>query len=349
MTTSPVRLHETRTAAHPVSVSIEGRVDSLLQLRLALDALAHRRGFPVTGWSAWTFADCSVAPEQSSWAAVARHADGELAGMVMFNQTLADGCRYLTLAGTDQDTRGVLVVDSPETAELIAAHLDERFRATSEAVDLLLGPLEAEDPSVHAFAAALPGATLVTDAPVPALRCEEGRLEGRLSHGMRRTIRKAQNRLERDGRRLSFGFTRSSHEILELTHDMEQCHRERDHIHGRSSDLDDALGRRTWQWRLRELANLGRLELSTLHIDDQFAAYALGVLDGEVYRVVEGRFVTNWARYAPGRLLEAAVLQRVMDSSELTRTDWLSSVAPETLIAADDQDDMVRIHCSWPS
>jgi hypothetical protein len=66
-----------------------------------------------------------------------------------------------------------------------------------------------------------------------------------------------------------------------------------------------------------------------------------------VYRVVEGRFVTNWARYAPGRLLEAAMLQRGLDSRDLRRTDWLSSVAPETLIAANDEDPMVRIHWSW--
>lgn len=102
-----------------------------------------------------------------------------------------------------------------------------------------------------------------------------------------------------------------------------------------------------WRWRLAELANLGSLELSTLHLDGEFAAYALGVLDGDAYRVLEGRFVTAWARYAPGRLIEAAMLERVLESPSLRRTDWMSSVAPETLIAANDADPMVRIYWSY--
>jgi hypothetical protein len=338
-----------RTLATSVAptVEIERRAEDLLRLRSALDGLARRMSLPATGWSAWTFAGCGVGGGAPSWAAIARYPDGELAGLLLLSVTSTRKQVHMTLAGSEQDTRGVLAVDSPETAEVLARELAAYVQSERTATELLLGPLDANDPSVHAFANALPGGRLVPDEPVPALVYSEQDLESHLSHGMRRTLRKAQNRLVRDERRLSFQFTRDSHEIIALTPDMEQCHRERDHIHGRSSDLDDDLGRRIWRWRLREFADLGQLELSTLHIDDQFAAYALGILDGDVYRVVEGRFVTNWARYAPGRLLEAAMLQRVLDSRDLSRADWLSSVAPETLIAANDADPMVRIHWSW--
>ncbi|MFL6070668.1 MAG: GNAT family N-acetyltransferase [Actinomycetes bacterium] len=346
MTSSPWVSLNARTLATTAAptVEFERRAEDLLRLRVPLDALARRMTFPATGWSAWSFASCGVGGGVPTWAAIARYPDGELAGLLLLSVEATRKQMSITLSGSEQDTRGVLAVDSPETAEVMAQELAAYLRSQGVATELLLGPLDANDPSVHAFANALPGGRLVPDEPVPALEYSGNDLEEHLSHGMRRTIRKAQNRLVRDERRLAFHFTRDSHEILAMTPDMEQCHRERDHIHGRSSDLDDDRGRRIWRWRLREFAGLGHLELSTLHIDDQFAAYALGILDGDVYRVVEGRFVTNWARYAPGRLLEAAMLQRVLESPDLSRTDWLSSVAPETLIAANDEDPMVRIH-----
>jgi hypothetical protein len=64
----------------------------------------------------------------------------------------------------------------------------------------------------------------------------------------------------------------------------------------------------------------------------------LGVQDGNRYGVMEGRFVTALARYAPGRLLEAAVLERVAQDERYVGLDWMTGVAPETLLAANDAD-----------
>ena len=72
-----------------------------------------------------------------------------------------------------------------------------------------------------------------------------------------------------------------------------------------------------------------------------FAAYVLGIVDGPVYRLLEGRFDTGWARYSPGRLLEAAVVQRMLDDPALTTLDWMTSVASEALLATNDADPMV--------
>ena len=122
---------------------------------------------------------------------------------------------------------------------------------------------------------------------------------------MRRTLRKAANRLAADGRTVRTRFTCDAAEILGLLPQLEQVHRQRDHVHGRISDLDDAVRHRAWRHRVRKLTDVGVLELATLDIDGELAAYTLGVVDGPVYRLLEGRFVTGWARYSPGRLLEA--------------------------------------------
>ena len=80
-----------------------------------------------------------------------------------------------------------------------------------------------------------------------------------------------------------------------------------------------------------------------LHLDGALAAYVIGLLDQPVYRVLEGRFVTEWARYSPGRVLESTVLQRFLDDPRFTTLDWMTGVAPGSLLAANDVEPQVSI------
>jgi hypothetical protein len=59
--------------------------------------------------------------------------------------------------------------------------------------------------------------------------------------------------------------------------------------------------------------------------------------------VLEGHLVTEYARYAPGRVLEAAVLARVLDDMRFESLDWMTSVAAETLLATNAADPMVVV------
>src|SRR5262249_59834162 len=52
----------------------------------------------------------------------------------------------------------------------------------------------------------------------------------------------------------------------------------------------------------------GELEVATLRLDGQLAAYVVALTDGPTYRVFDGRFAPAWRRYSPGRRLEAAVV-----------------------------------------
>ena len=115
----------------------------------------------------------------------------------------------------------------------------------------------------------------------------------------------------------------------------------RDHDRGRVSDLDDAEGLRTWRGRLTDLALDGLLEVATARIDGALAAHVVGVRDSTTYRVLEGHYVTAWGRYAPGRLLEAAVVQKMLDEPDMIALDWMTSVAPESLLATNASASMV--------
>ena len=53
--------------------------------------------------------------------------------------------------------------------------------------------------------------------------------------------------------------------------------------------------------------------------------------------------MTRWSRYAPGRVLEAAVLQRMLDDSAYDTFDWMTSVASDTLLATTDHDPVVVV------
>ena len=59
--------------------------------------------------------------------------------------------------------------------------------------------------------------------------------------------------------------------------------------------------------------------------------------------MLEGHLATHWSRYAPGRVLEAAVLQRVLDDEAYDTFDWMTSVASETLLATTGVDPVVVV------
>ena len=124
---------------------------------------------------------------------------------------------------------------------------------------------------------------------------------------------------------------------------MEQAYRDRDREHGLSCLLDTPAGLRLWRGRVLGLMDAGCLEVATLTVDGQLAAYVLGVPDGNSYGVLEGRFVTALSRYAPGRLLEAAVLERVVRDDRFIGLDWMTGVAPETLLAVNDVENAVLL------
>lgn len=315
---------------------------SLYAVGVELADLADRCGSPTTAQATWLLATMTATHDQRSWAVLARDPTGALVGAVlMLDRT--DGLQErVTLAGTDDGQRGAILTKSLTVARILGQSVSHALCRRRHRPDVEFGPLPADSPIVEAFALGLHGSVRVDAAAVPVIRrADASDVDAYLSHGMRRTIRKATNRLNRDHKTGTIQFTADAAQITSLLPQLEQCHRNRDHVHGRPSDLDDDRQRRLWQHRIHALAESGQLELATLHINKMFAAYALGIVDGPAYRLLEGRFETRWARYSPGRLLEAAVVQRMLDDPELTTLDWMTAVASDALIGLNDADPMV--------
>jgi hypothetical protein len=337
----------TRRGAAPSRTAVEMAYGRRAVAAVAgdLGALAVSCDAPMTARPAWSLAISEATPLVRPWAVLARDAEGMLVGAVLLLDHIQDPRAVLTtLAGTDGGHRGAILTNDTTVALTLGDAVRNAMDAQSSPSTAVLGPLPAGSAVVHAFSAGLSGSTEDAAAAVPVIRRDAGTYpDDFLASGMRRSLRKAANRLASDGRSARTRFTNDAEEIISQLAELEQVHRQRDHVHGRISDLDDAVRHGAWRRRVQNLTDLGLLELAILDIDGELAAYTLGVVDGNAYRLLEGRFVTDWARYSPGRLLEIAVVERVLADEALTTFDWMTAVAPESLLGQNDSDPMVLV------
>jgi CelD/BcsL family acetyltransferase involved in cellulose biosynthesis len=288
-------------------------------------------------------------PNAAPLAVLVRDQHGLLRATALLLVMTGPGADMVVSPGGLEHRAAIPAADAWAAAALGEALADAIARRPRPAL-VRLGPLGVNSPALAGVASGLPGAATITVDPIPVVRKTASTvLDDYLSQGIRRGLRRGRNRLSSDGRRSDVGFTSDRSEVLRLTSSMERASRERDHAHGRTSPLDDPTGRALWKGRLQQLSAAGHLELATLRLDGQLAAYVLGVLDGHTYRVLEGRFVTEFARYSPGRLLEAAVLQRVLDDARLDTLDWMTAIAPESLLAANASDAAVVVQAEVQS
>ena len=331
-----------RSGADDVLV-LHGR-DSIEAFDGAIDELARRCHAPVTARWAWLRASLDHDGVQASACLLTGYGAGLRGAAVVLHDVDEWGVRQVRLASGGDGHRASLLAVDDDAAHALGEALVEVLAATDGPVSLHLGPLPHDDLRLEKLLAAFPGATVSTTVDViPSVRAESRDIADYLTHGMRRTLRKSHNRLSSDGVVAAFTATRDAEEIIALLPQVAAVSRERDHAGGRESLLDDEIGLHRWTARLTDLARLCHLELNTLLLDGEPAAYVLGVEDGRTYRLIEGRFVMAWKRYAPGRLLEAHVLQRVLEDPDLDELDWMTSVAPESLLAANAGTDVVTV------
>ncbi|HEY3925231.1 MAG TPA: GNAT family N-acetyltransferase [Acidothermaceae bacterium] len=344
MTAAPLMAASTDLLSGTTGVQIVVGIDGMRAHRGELESLAQRCGAAITARSTWTLANAGTG---EPWAVLVRDPSGFLrAGSVLVEVRGAGRTSHIvTFAGSDLGHRGAVLADDKLWARRLGIALSRTLPARTSGWAIELGPLDPESTTLAGFLAGFPQLVPVDVDPIPMIRREPGLDEATdyLTPAMRRTLRKATNRLTTDHRTFEVHFTRSQSEIRALMPALEESHRNRDHDRGRSSDLDDDETRQTWRSRLTDLALDGMLEVATAHIDGTLAAHVIGIRDGDTYRVLEGHFVTAWARYAPGRLVEAAVVQRMLDEPQMVALDWMTSVAPESLLATNAAAPMVML------
>jgi hypothetical protein len=335
-------------ASPPFAAGLAGSLEVVVHTGVAaiaaqaprLEALAAAvPGTPVT--ARWPWASVCVVdpiPGQLPWLLALRSGHGLVGAALLLDDHTGSVCRT-TLAGTADGHRGALLAGDEVAAAGLGAALGDALMSGLR--EFAIGPVP-PGAAVDALIEHLPVGLVVDDAAVPVVRASASLGSG-MSHGMVRTLRKARNRMTADAVRSEIVVTDDRHVITGMLPLLESISRDRDYAGGRPSPLDDLDLRRRWERRVRVLAGERTLRLATLLLDGELAAYLFGVVDGSTYRVLEGRYVATWARYAPGRVLEAAVLDDVMSSAQFETFDWMTTVAPETLLATNDVDPHIVI------
>ncbi|MBI3257373.1 MAG: GNAT family N-acetyltransferase, partial [Actinobacteria bacterium] len=233
---------------------------------------------------------------------------------------------------------------------------DERAtRALAEAIgDVLesipsrwrmeLEQLPQGDPVALALQARLTHAHLLPDLRIPRVTFSS-RLtsDGYLSRNMRKQIRRAYAHLQAKEIHVEIDFEREINAIAALLPQLVDAHLERDHRTRRSSDLDDPAAKTFWYRVLCAHNEVGKVEIATLRLNGELAAYVVGLVDDRSWRVFDGHMVSRFSVYSPGRLLEAAVVDRVVADESFAELDWMTGVAAEKLLCSTGSEDRMRL------
>jgi hypothetical protein len=302
----------------------------------------------MTARTAWLLATIVGRHDLYAWGVTVSGPTGRARAAALFaDEPDQRGPLRTTLLGSDEVHRAAVLADDASAAHELGLAVQHALLTRAHLGALRLGPLPAADPKVDAFAAGLGIARVVDVDPIPVvddldLSARAPDAESLLSPSVRRTLRKATNRMRADGICASTCVVTDDGAIRGWLPRLADHHRARDHAHGRVSALDDDSGAALWRGRAEALLDEG-LELTLLLLDGILAAYVLGVPDGATYRLLDGRFVDRWTRYAPGRQLETRVVQRVLEDDALSQLDWMTGIAPETLLLANRRDAMVEL------
>jgi hypothetical protein len=327
---------------------VEGE-QAVAEIRQRLDDLALSVGAPITARCPWLMARIGSDPAVRPWAVLLSGRDGQLRAAAVLLDVPAEEGWLTELAGGGDGHRAALLARDDHAGELLVRTLGELLVSRSSDSEICLGPLPLDEMTQRLVAVLPSTAVIEAPRPIPVVRrAESTQAGGYLTHGLRRTLRKACNRMAADGVSAEITFIYDPRSILELAPLMAAAHQRRDHDHGLASYLDTEAGSRLWHGRLRRLAEAGDVELAVLHLDGALAAYVIGLVDPPAYRVLEGRFVTEWARYSPGRVLESTVLQRFLDDGSYDVLDWMTGVAPDSLLAANDEEPRITVRLSRP-
>ncbi len=325
----PGTRHEPVAAASAQITIVKGW-PALYPFEPAVEALHQLAGTPVTARLAWwRSAIMSGRGAEPVLLALPAPGDGiRAAALVAVHE--AGGAWQVTSGRPHSDDTWEIAARSASARRTLLNELAGFTRELGGPWQLNLTGLRDGNDAVW-LAGQLPGGRAVPAAAVPVIGFTAG--EVAFGPGIRSGLDRSSQRIRQHALREQIEFERDPGRLARLRDEIEAVHLARDHDAGRPSDLDDTAGVAFWRSVYDLHAARGELEVGTLRLDGHLAAYVIAFADGAAYRVFDGRFAPPWRRYSPGRRLEAAVVEHARREG-FGVLDWMSSVAPEKLVAS---------------
>jgi len=183
--------------------------------------------------------------------------------------------------------------------------------------------LPCPDLVVNHLMAACPSSKVQLTEPVPSLLFKpNSHLHNYLSQNTRAVVAKARNRIQHEGLQMIQEWTRDSEQIMKVLPEIYDICRNRDYQKYGSSIIDNPIEYCYHMAIMNEYAKQGLLELLTIRLNEELAAFAVCLLDNGWYLVLTNRASPRWLRYSPGTIANAEVVRYAFEDSHSCGVNW---------------------------
>lgn len=309
-----------------------------------IDAFHREVDAPITSRWPWMSAWFQLHPDAEVQCLIVRSSIGKIdAAALLARQRNGKIVRFFSVCNQLSNVASLFARDE-KSADVLAKGIADLVNGWNGPWSLEFSQIAGDNPVASSLKSHLPLLETVTQLSVPQVVFGEGiGLDQLLSKNMRKQLRRVNSKLEILADDWKVEFHRGTASIMALLPEIESIHISRDHDRRNESDLDDAIERRFWQESVVTHTYTDELELATLTINGSIAAYVISLVDGSAYRVLDGRMNGKFSEFSPGRILEAATLDRVLHDDAFEVLDWMTGVAPETILAVNHWQERVGL------
>ena len=319
---------------------------ALRALGADLDGLFDAIAAPTTAKRIWLEAWAQAFTTWTPWAIGLRRGDQLVGAALLATRRRLHHTLIVPIGDGPSDYLRLPALDAA-ASEALAAGL---VRALSERRDrwrLVVPQLPVGDPVAAQVAHRLPHAEIVPGDPSPVLRWAPGTtLRSLLTRKAWKNLSNRRNRLEREASSVTIEYASDPSTVRALLPEFERVRARRDRQMSRAEDMASPKWKLFLDAALPALAEAGELEIGVLRIDGQCAAYGIALLDGPSYRRWQGRIDPTFAAYAPGRLLNAAMIERVLADTRFNEYDYMRGDEPYKLSLSNETIVTERLH-AW--
>jgi CelD/BcsL family acetyltransferase involved in cellulose biosynthesis len=306
-----------------VNIGLIRGSDALAELGSALDDLHRETGAPIVARRPWLEPWIRCFGDHDPVAIVVKER-GDLLAAALLARRRRRGITEIVRMGHGTSDHARFPARSPTAASALAAGILGELRGIHGPWRLSLAQFPPADPVIRRIAGRLHQATVVPGDGSPRVRFVKGRsIDRYLTRKLRRNSRAVLNRLRIAGLTPEFARLTEVEAIAEALPQIDRVRRQRDEALRKTTKLNDPQYSAFRRSVILELARRRELDMATLSIDGDMAAYAIGLLDGGSYRWWDGRIAPDWSRFSPGQLLNEWVLKWALEADGFEEFDFM--------------------------
>jgi Acetyltransferase (GNAT) domain len=296
-------------------------LEQLLPLSGEFNRIFGKIGAPATGRFPGLRIWMETYPESEPWG-ILIGPDGDYVAAALLTRSFSFGLWRIGKPGGNYDPVYFGALDD-DAAKQLAQAICNTVQGFGWAWRIEIPDLPCPDSVVNQFLSSWPYSQASQTPPLACLLFKPGtEIKAYLSSNTRSAIAKANNRIKRDNLQMVQEWTRDQGRILALLPQILDIYRRRDHQLYGSCLIDNPTAESFFVKFVTEHANLGMIDLMTIHLTGKLAAFALCLFDNGVYWVLVNRVSPDWLTYSPGTIVNAEVVRHAFDDSNCIGVNW---------------------------